>query len=358
MIGYLKGASSLTPSQRVDIILLITSPEHLEDMYERIMTQIRSFYEVDRKFARFIITWLLYSRATLTTDAVKDAVAIWSGASDYPDFERSVLSSCACLVEAFDLSNQVYQKDDIRGFRFIHLSAKDFILESSSNNPLYITPIDAHYTIFRICLEYMMMRFPDKPLSGRIGEDACPSKVIGKLPLSWYAAGNWISHLCNVRMVESKDNSHTECLSTKQWSHLLALLLGFLSDNAILKTWIEATFLFDKHLRLEEFLAWSSNHQESRIAPPDYDQNSVFDTCLSFCKELQELIDDWRTALISSPSSIWLECTSFTSYKYFGKSASMSFTAVRPRSMKTLCEISEASTSGTHIGILRIVPST
>ncbi|KAF2810709.1 uncharacterized protein BDZ99DRAFT_519396 [Mytilinidion resinicola] len=217
MIAYLNGASSLTPSQRVGIILNITFPERLEDMYQRIMTRIRSRYEDDRKFTRFIITWLLYSRVALTTNAMKDSVAIWS-------------------VEAFELLNQAYQKDEARGFRFIHQSVKEFILASSGNNPLYTTPIDAHYTIFRVCLEYIMTRFPDRSLSGRVGEDACPNEVIDKLPLSQYAARNWMSHLCNVKMSKSKNKSHTECLSTEHWSHLLALLLGFLSENAILKT--------------------------------------------------------------------------------------------------------------------------
>jgi hypothetical protein len=73
MIEYLDGASSLTPSRRVKEIENITSPEHLEDVYDRMMTRIKRRYKADRELARFIMNWLQYSEVTLTIAAMKDA---------------------------------------------------------------------------------------------------------------------------------------------------------------------------------------------------------------------------------------------------------------------------------------------
>jgi hypothetical protein len=365
MINYLDKAKSLTPAGRIKAIHRVRSPERLEDMYHRIMRQIDDGYAEDSKFARFIIMWLIHAKRTLTTNEMKHAVMICSAESDYPNFERMVLGSCACLVETFGVYNERSQKNT-EAFRLIHLSAREFILNSLANtNPLYVSEIEANFQITHICLKYLMEKLPDGPLSGQVSQDASLVEVDDSLPLCNYAAVNWTKHLGRIKLAKPKSGDSDESILPKEQSRRLCDVLSrFLGRKFIVTAWIESTYLFAKILVFDGLLNWSKYHTGILGPQSENMEHPVFEDSLQFCDELRRLNDAWGEQLRKSPSCIWLESTAFSNYKHLAKSTAMTYTQISAGESNSskygnqqLCEISVASMDGRHVGILTILPS-
>jgi hypothetical protein len=362
MVDYLN-ATSLTASERVKIIRSVIFPERLEKMYDRIIGLINSGFKEDSKFASFIIMWLIYAKRPLTTAEMRDAVMALKG-SDYPDFEHTVLATCTCLVERYKFDNQRFQKD-AHGFRLIHLSAREYFLKSSfKNNMLYIPEIEADFEITRICLEYLTKRLPEQSLRDEFGKEASPAEVDNLLPLCNYAAANWMEHLRKIKIAKPQSNPEASSLLKEQGRQLSDLVLRFLSQKSILMSWIEATFLFEKILNPSGLREWSEFHMGLRGTLVEREEHAVFEESLRFSDELEQLNNDWGPKLAESPSCIWLECTAFTSYPHLTRSTKMTFTPLSARGTDSsaecdqeLCRISESSTDGRKVCILKIIPS-
>jgi hypothetical protein len=360
MTEYLNKATSLTPARRVKIILSLTFPERLEKMYDRIMDQLRGGYEDDRKFARFIITWLIYARRPLTTFEMRDAAMIWSAESDYPDFEQTVLATCACLVEMFGIYNSRSQRAS-QGFRLIHQSATEYILKSASNsNPLYVGELYSNFEITHVCLEYLMKRLPGQPLSGKLGEDASCAMVDDELPLCNYATVYWIKHLEALQMAKTKSTGPVSSFPKEQSRQLSDLLLDFLAQKSLLMAWIEATFLFKADLNYKTLLDWS----EAYIGIETDAQHPVLDDSRRFCTELEQLSHDWGERLTESPSCIRLEVTAFGFYQHLQHSSAMNYATFSDHEIVGasqqdyhLSEVCSESIDGCHLGKLSVIPS-
>ncbi|KAF2174878.1 hypothetical protein K469DRAFT_685203 [Zopfia rhizophila CBS 207.26] len=366
MMEYLNNARSLTPARREKVIRDVKCPERLDAMYTRILSQISESYENDKKLARFVILWLSYGKNPLTTLEMKDAVMFWSKESDFPNFERSVLGSCVCLVEVFDLPYHRFEYSP-KGFRLIHKSVEDFIENlPTAYNPLYVPRVDAEFEIIKFCLEYLTGRLPSQPLIESEVNGTVLAGAYKRLPFCNYALTRWVEHLRRVRVTPPNlEDSGIFVFQEEKGRQLCDLLSGFLSRRSILIAWIEAIFLFQKSLIHEPLRKWCEIHINSYESSALTSQQHLFMEILAFCDELKQLHRDWGSTLAKSPSSIWVEPTAFGSYPHL-KQTKMEFTPIASYGdsipdtqdqTQHLSRLSVTSSNGHYEAILTLIPS-
>ncbi|KAJ4355640.1 uncharacterized protein N0V89_003660 [Didymosphaeria variabile] len=373
MVAYLN-SPALTRRQRSEAIMNITTPEGLEQMYDRIVVLIKGKNSAERDLASRIFIWLLHSKRPLTTQelqvAISDDSSLQSGVDDdYVDFKRSVIMSCAGLVEVQTTSSDTFAAD-IRSFQFIHLSAKEYILDqhvgdaentSHGKRSMSITATGHGASLAQIatrCLAVLCYRLPADPLSGSLDSNITPTEIHKMFPFVGYAACHWIDHCLD----DLRSNRDADTILAP----MFPMLDTFMSLKRHLMAWIEASYAFRRipsASKLEEV-----SRTISSLIVEDGPKNDLLEKLVRDTTELARyaniLENDWGRQLLQSPIDVWEEITAFTTSRLVeGTRHTQVHTLIMdpPKAesigSRYLSKISELSEDGKTVAILSIWPS-
>jgi hypothetical protein len=283
-------------------------------------------------------------------------------ANDEAQFEQSVLIVCACLVEKTAVKDPRYLHDAL-GFRFIHLSAKEYFmgLESRRNSPITFPQLEVQLIMTRACIQYLISCIPAQTLSGISGENISDSRLDRKYPLCNYAAIHWIDHLHNAIFSLWKHNgSHGTSLKT-QYNDLMVVFSSFISNARSITTWIEAHNVFGQKISIENLRRCSEFAAQNVDMLPEPPKQDVFVDASKLAKDLERLYEAWGHQLAKSPSCVWMECGAFTPSPFIFNSEAMAVHRLDPKysktsklSFKPLRKVSETSSTGLHMGVLSV----
>ncbi|KAF2177985.1 hypothetical protein K469DRAFT_754797 [Zopfia rhizophila CBS 207.26] len=373
MVNFLN-SPALTRRQRVESILNVTVPEGLDSMYNRIARLIHQSNTAEKDMARRIFSWLLYSKRPLTTRELQVAISqenvIQANDEDeFSDFKRTVIMSCAGLVEVQKTFSPTFVSE-VMSFQFIHLSAREYLssqqLDENRNTSATGVLLDRITTgrsdslveITNRCLLVLSYSLPAQPLSGSLDLDTTPSQVHETFPFVGYATCYWIDHL--------EDTLSPSCLESEKLSELLRTMLKFLSLKSILMAYIEASYVFRVIPPVSVLEKWSREILSPRatIKIESSSFTKVIDDAIELSRYLNVLHKEWGSQLLQSPKCIWEEATAFTTSRLVDHTSN---TQVRtlimdaPRtesiSSRYLSKISELSEDGKTVAILSIWPS-
>ena len=326
MIHYLN-SPALTRKQRLNTIMNVHLPEGIEVMYERISELICQGNQAERDLAQRIVMWLLYSSRPMTTDELQEAVLTRSAEEtdnqedDFPDFNRTVILTCAGLVERQTIYISDYGSD-FSSYQFIHLSVREYFLsQASSTSPntkelptgriaLAVSLQDSLFEMTRTCLLYLSYRMPAQPLCGSTNSDVSLSQLRRMFPLSAYAACHWIEYLYECSIPYSSSN----ILQKEKLKDLMLVLSRFFTLKLVLMAWIEAIYISrhnPQNRLLEEWSKWVVGNK-IELALDDGLVTRTSRDAAELSHYLNNLREQWGSQLTRSPKSIWEEITAFS----------------------------------------------
>lgn len=374
MISYLRSLS-FSPAQRMKIINNVSSPEGLDDMYERILGKISKAGLADQVLAKEVLIWLALSKRPLTKVELQQIVkcsTLNEADDDIANFSEVVVTICAGLVE---LDASCSSERPTASFRLIHLTVKEHCLPFvsknhdtgswlSSSRHLPTRQPRCEIQITHTCLQFLLYSVPSQPLSGKLGTEASLNDVNKTFPLCSYAAAFWIHHLHSTMTDLPLTTGGTNCITSEDYKELLLTAAQFLSQKLALMAWVEASYISSHPPAHDKLLQWALWAEKCLERDASLDAKKVIKDALEFSKDLERLKHDWNEHLSKSPASIWKQVTAFTPSRFLAQSTAVRFTTLAPDSLcrgststKYLCKVSEANYDEQFVGILSIWPS-
>ncbi|KAK7190286.1 hypothetical protein PSPO01_04007 [Paraphaeosphaeria sporulosa] len=380
MIEYLK-LPVLQPRKRVKILLNLSTPERLDDMYDRIMSHISRLNTTEQHLAAWIFAFLAYARTEISAEELRESSRLVytdteEEANDEDHFESSVIVSCACLV-----TKDTSRKPAL--FRFMHTSVRDFLARAKTNVPREIafSAAESHARIARVCIQYLHTVMLSYPLStGR--EDNQKSSLTNRYPLSEYVSVHWIHHLqMALKLPCSPDR--LDPLHNQKLTELATTVLAFLSAPTQISIWLEAVYLFGHAThagaspkrqielcispQIKSLAVCANTAQRSFEKTPELSPKDVWDQLPQLAEFWFELNREWGEQLIQYPSCIWTECPAFNPNPWLHPTNEMKVHSLTTDkddpllspnlSTTSLKTVSKTSSDGVHIAVLGIWPS-
>jgi hypothetical protein len=342
MITHLQ-SEGLRPWQRVNVIKNLTTPENLEDMYERILSLLSKRLVSEQALARQIFSWVAFAKKPLTAAQLQDILTPpkEDGTSstkelcqrpedeDFTNFETSAILVSGSLIEKRWLSSS-----SASIYTFIHGSVQDFFksrcdalgaaFNSAAGSIDYFLPatleVEAELTL--ACLLYIVQRIPGKPLSGSMLEKASAAKLKAIRSFVDYAALYWPHHLLSMnspRRLISADHTKS-CHRTIDT--VMTTLGEFLSSRFMPLVWVELKYTFEKaseeHNAMNKaLLSWALWAQDLELPALSSQFENVPSAVSAFAGTLTTLHELWGDTLAESPNQIWNDITAFTSSPFF-----------------------------------------
>ncbi|KAF2687993.1 hypothetical protein K458DRAFT_467542 [Lentithecium fluviatile CBS 122367] len=346
------------------LILNVTTPERLNDIYDRIVAYIRrELGPALRQLAEMTLSWLAHSYRPLSaTELLESSRLVFTEteeeANDEDSFEKSLVVSCACLVK-----KDVAHHPPI--FRFVHNSAKEFIVHPGMNDEESIPASRArsHAILCRASLQYLLDCIPAHPLGSATVEENVPSALINAYPLCEYSTLHWIFHLERSMYYGGLGND-IESIGQRKARELVAAISRFISTPKSITTWLEVHHVFLAPVDTERLLVSADIAPKALSRSLSASDEIAIEGLLKLGKYLQTLSRDWGTQLMKTPSIVWMECGAFNPSDFIVKNEAMDvhhFLPVAPvpsgLSTVPLKVISVISLGGSHIGTLGIWPS-
>jgi hypothetical protein len=309
MICYLN-SPALTKWQRMSTIFN-TTPVGLQQMYDRILSQITLMDDASIQLATTVFTWIAYAREDLTAEECSDAIYC---ATEHVDtlekkefVDKAVIVVCCGLIEK--------RQNNI--LRFIHLTAKDHLLSTKprEQKTLILPPLKAHIEIASKCISYLLFTIPSQPLSGRHSTPALLAPLRCQYPLLRYSAIHWLEHVA--RLIALCDFSTDDVERREKMFRYFALMEKFLAHPVNVTAWVEATYLFaggEPLFTANEVL--DTFHSSVGAIPYLCDFSSTMETLALFAHDLKRVDQQWGPILKSSPHEIWGDAPSFTKSRF------------------------------------------
>ena len=204
-------------------------PEDLDETYDRILASIS---KQDRRDAIIALRLLAVSQCALSVADVAEAVVIDPGSCCFDVEDRlpdpfdivdvlSSLVSCSSrqiLIEGSDsLSGRYAGAELATEIRLAHYSVKEYLVSDrirrGSRSWFYINPYEAHHSIARMCLTYLL-QFDQPHFSSR--------ETVRYYPFCLYAAEYWYKHAKSAYDLSDGRNSMNE---NEDLTHLVVQLL-------------------------------------------------------------------------------------------------------------------------------------
>jgi hypothetical protein len=376
MSSYLN-SSALTPAERLLTINEVELIEGLDRLYEKILKLIHQATRPRKELARRVFLWLTFAKEPLNARQLEEAITTSNeptkSENRITDFDSAIILSCGSLVESKILFS--------RGrflptqYQFIHLSVRDYFIrqpndsaQSSEDNlrSIYGSTLEqASLEIISTCLNYLIYRIPPRPLSGRLGVDTYKKDIDEIFPFLHYASTRWTSHLRQSSFMAKR----FEIMGLQQTSAttVLKTLLEFLGKNLNLMAWVESLYIFDAApFSFDLQQKWSLQVLQS--AADISNHGTLLRRCAcetaDFVRDMQRMHASWSSTLRSSPCKLWGDVTAFTPSRFLGSNTFVSVIDLAPElpstdlvSDKSLCTISQTSSDGTQLAVLRIWPS-
>lgn len=367
---------SLTTKSRQEVLDKTNLPKKQEKLCENILRLVFSQAEPTSTLARNTFMCLLYGRRELAPLEIKEALRMsredWKTSHEDKsfDFDQSVVGSCGGLVE---LGPSLGQEG--RSFRLIHSSIRDFLVSISSTisekrtlskEPQNFLPTkeSSHGEMAKGCLRYMTYFMPAQPLSGTLGNNPNKENLKVAFPFSAYATKFWPMHLLLSLGSEPKyQNQPQESLDT-----LVESLSNFIHKQMVLMAWIEASYVLNRHLPVQQLRQWSKgillpqsgfSHNHPRLF-------NIASDVLELCNDLEELQSLWKPQLVINPACIWEEASVTTESRFLARNSGISIHTLKsnnsPDPEKHGRELTKVSRTiscreDIFVAVLRIWPS-
>lgn len=408
-------SEALSVEERVQTVMAVTMPEKLEVMYLRLIKLICRGSSPNKTFAKWIITWLCFSKRTLTARELQETMHLRrtptaGETSTISNFDQAVVIASASLFEKVTIEDYIY-KAHVPCYRFVHITAKEFFLQlAAKDDPSeavesmqydlsqieyfrqpgakrdfdealrgikrdvsFLVPQGGNADIALSSLTYFNRVFPAQPLSRTPYQIMQSEALDARFPLCRYATAYWMSHL-EETAVEIQKQVSKEHTSSQLLSMLMEALETFLSSESTIRTWIEASYL-SKHppnsQRLQSLTIWSNQVTPQISNVETTSSGRKYHDVICDIKELVhflcELDQYWGVKIDALPSSIWTqsEITAFTP-SYLLKNSKTKVTSLHvgnplgagsTLSSECLCKVSENTNDGSMVGSLSIWPS-
>lgn len=363
IIGYLNGPA-MTRAQRLVTIMERNTEglDQLDQMYKRIQARIISLDPHSKRLSQKSLMWVTHSRLPMSSEALKDALFPegWDmeprGTSE--QFEHAVIVVCGGLVEKCSKPGD--------GFRYIHLTALDFVLKGASRlgEPLIPSTTVSRALIATTCFA-SLRKIPQCPLSGRLGEAISQSAVLGLWPLLPVA-----SHWMGLSLDAIDEDSLSTTSTPKEVLDMVDFANQFLTSPLSLMVWIEAWYRFYNFNTLTNEMLPLLRDRLVNISTRKRHHERIE----LYLSDLRDLVSDlvhlnaaWGTVLKENPHDIWGDVTVFTKSKFFVSTKAASAQCLAPemicgtaidtaKLVKPTFSVSMSSADGRHVAVLAVFP--
>lgn len=179
-------------------------PDSLEETYSRILNGIPDSH---KPTAFRILQFLTYSERPLSIDEAVDAIAVdvdrnphFCSKNRMPN-PLEITRYCSSLVVVVSENNTEDQSDGYAELQLAHLSVKEFITSTRSDNDLgkVFRDTAASASIARVCIAYLLHVENELPLR----------RVRQSLPFAQYSARFWMDH---ERFAEGGEQENTDLI--------------------------------------------------------------------------------------------------------------------------------------------------
>ncbi|KAH6876586.1 hypothetical protein B0T10DRAFT_497773 [Thelonectria olida] len=370
MMSYLR-CRALTPTQRRNAISELDVPEGLEDMYERIITQIAEAGKPSLKLASNIFMWLLHIRRDIGPAELDDAILaidtedIDEDAQDMNDFVDTVITTCGGLVEQ-EIAGMGEGGLAYLPFRFIHASVKEYLSEAETrerdrgprfNGVGFLPPPSvANALLTTTLVGYLTERLPQQQVSDQQDFHTVGRELLSKYPLVSYAASFWTIHL--EQTLSDTNNPWT----AKEYTSLISGLNQLIAAPKAIMTWIEVCYILEDELQYQPLLNWSTELANSESPLPSITPMASDTEELGNC--LLKIVHEWDEHLRTTPSCVWEEIGAYFPSKFLLRNPAVEVkplvTAVSSNldlSKGPINRISRLTSDGKHDVVLSVYPT-
>lgn len=401
MMIYLN--SELSPSQRLREINNVKLPEGLDKMYDRVFGLLSQGSGPNQAIGKWVFMWITFSCRQLTANELIATLKVRSMDNhdnyvDFPDFDRTVMSTCASLVEKSKMHN-TKSESVVECYRFIHLSVSEFLGSRLRKEAQWflLSESDSHLTIARSLLQYLSLHGPIRSRNTASRELPSASEFEELYPFCEYAVSYWSGHLQrhrnstfessrdripaarNIRcsnvplrvilQASQKERPRVSSAASERIFFEFASTLSlFISRKSSIMAYIEISYHIDavERANFDELQDWFAWAMPAVPALPGGQGGSyaVFQDACEFVSYLKLLDKEWGSKLRKRPGLIWDEVTAFTPCRLLHQTKSTkvySLISDAPRGQRTssryLCKVSEVSNDQKHVGVLSIWPS-
>lgn len=368
IIGYLNGPG-MTQAQRLAIIMEKNTEglDQLDEMYKRIQARINSMAPHGKRLSQNSLMWVAH--VNISSDALKDALFPegWDmepkGESE--KFEHEVIVVCGGLVEKGP------QPGDC--FRYIHLTALEFVQRTNPQlrdigNTLIPSATVSKAIIATRCISFLQT-IPRRPLSGRLGEAASHSTVLGQWPLLRLAI-EWME--LSADAITATDYSRTT--TPDEVLEMADCAKKFLTERLSLMVWVEAWYslCISPYESQKVIAARFASLRDRVVNILTRNQNPVriehyLSDLRDFINDLTQLHAAWGLALKGSPHDIWGDVTVFTKSRFFVSTTAAHAQCLAPeiksgtdvdakKVVKPTFSVSMSSADGRQLAVLAIFP--
>ncbi|KAK3998072.1 hypothetical protein QBC44DRAFT_375961 [Cladorrhinum sp. PSN332] len=318
MIEYLQ-SSALSRERRMTTIKNINFPEGLEKMYLRILLLINQSGKTTAELASSVFTWLTHQRQPMTSLQTRQALCVqkvWLTGDDreeVAEFEKAVIMSCHGLVEMESVSSWTISG---RGFRFIHLTARDVFLSLAQSgsgvfeNITSASKAVANLNAGKCCLEQLLFQSPCQTLSGKFSEGISAAQLAEMLPFTDYAALHWIDHMAET---VPQDTEASSTQFRKAFDRFTAQLSAFLRKPKTLSSWLEAYYTTSSPHTKEggppasQIRNWCAEIFDlSQVMHLNY-ASEIHKSALELATDLERICMTWHDSMIAMPHIVWDE---------------------------------------------------
>lgn len=388
MVCHLQ-SDGLLPSDRLDIITRLKSPERLDDMYMRILHLLKTKLTSEQSLSRSLFQWLTYSKRPMRVTELRDLVATRKtddvdqsrGICQVPRKEELVnFDTITIMVSGGLIEKRKHPQTQEEVYAYVHGSVFEFFKDkcestSTGNDSRHGTveyffpsEADTEAELFLKSISYIIERVPHKPLSGSLFKAASPDALRDQLPFIGYAALYWPYHLLGMKATLSSQPSPASENLFKKLRQVCSTLGNFLLNRLLPMVWVELKYTFEirskAHESLHEpLLAWAGWVEEvdpSFISP---EGDGIPQAIAAFARDLISLHQLWGDTLLSGPHEIWNDITAFTNSPFFVTTAAVTFKSLtdesskmRDRSTAPLSKISQDDASTNLLAILTVWP--
>ena len=246
-------------------------PSEMEDLYRRMERTIAELRRpADTALAKMVLAWTTYSRRSLHTDELLEALK--PEHDNILDLRRTINQLCGHFVE-IDGNNYV---------TLVHHTAREYLINKAST-PFLLDRADAHEELFKKTL----LMYIHRHLRAKIDQETMP-------PLYAYAATSWAYHL-GESTLESEDalNLMSKFFSGTYvfpWIHALAALRHL---NVLVST----------SQALTAFINQQRSFYQRRMAV--LDRVADFDTLELWAVDLLKIVGKFGANLLEDPTAIY-----------------------------------------------------
>ncbi|KAL1850418.1 hypothetical protein Daus18300_012952 [Diaporthe australafricana] len=369
IVGYLNGPA-MDRAQRLRTIMEVNTEglDQLDEMYKRIEARISAMDLCSKGMARKSLMWVAHAK--MSPEALKEALFPegWDmeprGTSE--QFEHAVIVVCGGLVE------KGTQYDGC--FRYIHLTALEFVQRSSSKphhieNPLVPSAPVSKALIATRCIS-LLDAIPPGPLSGHLGEPPSQASIQAQWPLLSLAT-NWMAISLEAIAATAVPTSTIPDEVLKMANRAYE----YLANSSSIMVWVEAWYLLRASPNALDYWA-RSNFAALRDSIVDLCNISRHDGGVEhYVSELRDFVNDmialegtWGSVLCKDPHEIWGDVTVFTKSRFLVSTKAAAAQCLAPEMMAGVGEgpnktvratfhTSKTSADGRQLAILSIFPT-